>query len=99
MKSSDSVNVLLIDLLNTQPWFQKGVCTQAIKYLKIVPPGTRLAIFTLNTQQLRLVRGFTTDFSGLAVDLDNKKSGVIPESSWPNPLLHGTRPKRRASMP
>ena len=75
VKSGDSVNVLLIDLLNTQPWFQKGVCTQAIKYLKTVPPGTRLAIFTLNTQQLRLVRGFTTDFSGLAVALDDKKSG------------------------
>jgi VWFA-related protein len=85
VKPSDSVNVLLIDLLNTQPWFQKGVCTQAIKYLKTVPPGTRLAIFTLNTQQLRLVRGFTTDFSGLVVALDDKKSGVIPESSWLNP--------------
>lgn len=85
VKPGDSVNVLLIDLLNTQPWFQKGVCTQAIKYLKTVPPGTRLAIFTLNTQQLRLVRGFTTDFSGLAVALDDKKSGVIPESSWLNP--------------
>jgi VWFA-related protein len=85
VKPSDSVNVLLIDLLNTQPWFQQGVCTQAIKYLKTVPPGTRLAIFTLRTQQLRLVRGFTTDFSGLSVALDDKKSGVIPESSWLNP--------------
>src|SRR5271169_5670670 len=62
VKSGDSVNILLIDLLNTQPWFQKGVCAQVIKYLNTVPPGTRLAIFTLNTEQLRLVRGFTTDF-------------------------------------
>lgn len=92
VKSSDSVNILLIDLLNTQPWFQKGVCTQAIKYLKTVPPGTRLAIFTLNTQQLRLVRGFTTDFSGLSVALDDKNSGVIPESSWLNPT-----PSRQAA--
>jgi VWFA-related protein len=84
MKSSDSVNVLLIDLLNTYPWSQKDVCNQAIKYLKTVPAGTRLAIFTLSTQ-LRMVRGFTTDFSGLAVALDDKKSGVIPESSWLNP--------------
>jgi VWFA-related protein len=84
VKSGDSVNVLLIDLLNTYPWFQKDVCNQAIKYLKVVPPGTRLAIFTLSTQ-LRMVRGFTTDFSGLAVALDDKKSGVIPESSWLNP--------------
>jgi len=92
VKSGDAVNVLLIDLLNTQPWFQKGVCNQAIKYLKTVPPGTRLAIFTLNTQQLRLVRGFTTDFSGLAVALDDKNSGIIPESSWLNPT-----PSRRAA--
>jgi VWFA-related protein len=84
VKPSDSVNVLLIDTLNTFPWFQKAVCDQAIQYLKTVPPGTRLAIFTLNTQQLRLARGFTTDFSSLSVALDDKNSGVIPESSWLN---------------
>jgi VWFA-related protein len=89
---SDSVNVLLIDMLNTYPWFQKAVCDQAIKYLKTVPPGTRLAIFTLNTQQLRLARGFTTDFSSLSVALDDKKSGIIPESSWLN-----TTPSRHAA--
>jgi VWFA-related protein len=89
---SDSVNVLLIDMLNTYPWFQKAVCDQAIKYLKTVPPGTRLAIFTLNTQQLRLARGFTTDFSSLYVALDDKKSGIIPESSWLN-----TTPSRHAA--
>jgi len=92
VKPSDSVNVLLIDMLNTFPWFQKDVCNQAIKYLKTVPPGTRLAIFTLNTQQLRLARGFTTDFSSLSVALDDKKSGVIPESSWLN-----TTPSRHAA--
>src|SRR5258708_7589953 len=85
VKPSDSVNVLLIDMLNTQPWFQKDVSNQAIKYLKTVPADTRLAIFTLTTQQLRLVRGFTTDFSGLSIALDDKQSGVMPESSWLNP--------------
>ncbi len=85
VKPGDSVNVLLIDLLNTYPWFQKDVCNQAIKYLKTVPPGTRLAIFVLNTQRLRLVRGFTTDFSELSAALDDRQSGVIPESSWLNP--------------
>jgi VWFA-related protein len=80
---NDSVNILLIDLLNTQPWSQKDVCNQAVKYLKTVPLGTRLAIFTLNAQQLRLARGFTTDFSGLSASLEDK-SGVVPESSWLN---------------
>jgi len=83
VQPSDSVSILLIDLLNTQPWSQKDVCNQAVKYLKTVPPGTRLAIFTLNTQQLRLARGFTTDFSGLSAPLEDK-SGVVPESSWLN---------------
>ncbi len=92
VKSNDSVNVLLIDLLNTYPWFQKDVSNQAIKYLKTVPPGTRLAIFTLNGQELRLARGFTTDFSGLPVALDDKQSGVVPESSWLNPT-----PRRRGA--
>lgn len=85
VKPSDSVNVFLIDMLNTYPWFQKDVCNQAIKFLSTMRPGTRLAIFTLNEQQLRLVRGFTTDFSGLSVALDGQKSGVIPEASWLNP--------------
>lgn len=97
---SDSVNVLLIDMLNTYPWFQKEVCNQAIQYLKTIPPGTRLAIFTLNTEQLRLVRGFTTDFSGLAVALDDKKSGVVPESSWlnPTPSRHAAEEAGLAAM-
>jgi VWFA-related protein len=80
-KSGDSVNVLLIDMLNTQPWYQKDVFNQAIKFLATVPLGTRLAIFTLNDQQLRLIRGFTSDFSGLSVALDK----ATPESSWLNP--------------
>ena len=65
------------------------MCNQAVKYLKTVSPGTRLAIFTLNTQQLRLARGFTTDFSGLSASLEDK-SGVVPESSWLNQPPHAT---------
>ncbi len=84
IKPSGSVNILLVDLLNTQPWSQKDVCNQTVKYLQTVPRGTRLAIFTLSTQQLRLARGFTTDFSGLSASLEDK-SGVVPESSWLNP--------------
>jgi VWFA-related protein len=100
VKPSDAVNVLLIDLLNTYPWFQKSVCEQAIQYLKTIPPGTRLAIFTLNAEQLRLVRGFTTDFSGLAVAVDDKKSGVVPESSWlnPSPSQHAAEQAGLAAM-
>ena len=85
IKPNDSVNVLLIDLLNTYPWFQKAVCEQAIKFLATMPTGTRLAIFTFNEHQLRLVQGFTTDFARLSVALNGQKTGIVPEASWLNP--------------
>ncbi len=85
VKPSDSVNVLLIDMLNTQPWFQKDVVNQVSKYLESVPPGTRIAIFTFNMQRVRLIRGFTTDFSALSTALDDKNIGAVPESDWLNP--------------
>jgi len=77
---ADSVNVLLLDLLNTQPQNQAFVRQQVIKYLGEVPAGTRLAVFALDSR-LRIVRGFTTDFSGLSAALEDKKAGVTPEVS------------------
>jgi VWFA-related protein len=79
-KSPDSVNVLLLDLLNTQPQDQAFARQQVIKYLENVQPGARLAIFALGSQ-LRIVRGFTTDFSGLSAALDDKNLGVNPQVS------------------
>jgi len=79
-KSADSVNVLLLDLLNTQPSDQAFARQQVIKYLETVQPGARIAIFALGSQ-LRIVRGFTTDFSGLSAALDDKSLGVNPQVS------------------
>ena len=79
-KSADSVNVLLLDLLNTQPSDQALARQQVIKYLDTVQPGARIAIFALGSQ-LRIVRGFTTDFSGLSAALDDKSLGVNPQVS------------------
>ncbi len=79
-KSADSVNVLLLDLLNTQPSDQSFARQQVIKYLDTVQPGARLAIFALGSR-LRIVRGFTTDFSGLSAALDDKNLGVNPQLS------------------
>jgi hypothetical protein len=42
-----AVNVLLLDALNTPLADQSYVRRQMISYLKTIPPGTRLAIFTL----------------------------------------------------
>lgn len=69
----DSVNVLLLDWLNTQPQDQAFVHTQAVQYLKQVSPATRIAIFTLGTQ-LRMVHGFTDDLSGLVSAFDGNKT-------------------------
>ena len=79
-KPPDSVNVLLLDMLNTQPSNQAYVREQALKYLSGAPAGTRVAIFALH-RQLHLVRGFTTDFSGLAAALDDKSLSARPEVS------------------
>jgi VWFA-related protein len=79
-RGADSVNVLLLDLLNTQPQNQAFVRQQVIKYLGELPAGTRLAVFALSSH-LRIVRGFTTDFSGISAMLEDKKLGVAPEVS------------------
>ncbi|HEY6385852.1 MAG TPA: VWA domain-containing protein [Candidatus Acidoferrum sp.] len=79
-RGADSVNVLLLDLLNTQPQNQAFVRQQVVKYLGEVPPRARLAVFALGSR-LRIVRGFTTDFSGLSAVLEDKKLGVTPEVS------------------
>jgi VWFA-related protein len=63
VKTTDSVNVLLLDSLNTQAIDQVYVRPQMEKYMEAAiasPHGARLAIFTLG-QQLRMIRGFTAD--------------------------------------
>ncbi len=79
-KTSDSVNVLLLDWLNTQPQDQVYVRAQTIHYLKSIPPGTSLAVFTLGSR-LRMVQGFTTDPAVLLAALENKKTGPGTEPS------------------
>jgi VWFA-related protein len=77
MKTTDSVNVLLLDTLNTQAVDQSYVRPQMVKYLLAAlaaPSGARIAIFTLGSK-LRMVRGFTTDSAELLTALTDPKSG------------------------
>ena len=46
-----------------------------VAYLKKVPPGTRIAIFTL-ASRLRFVQGFTSDVSSVLAALNNSKNGT-----------------------
>ncbi len=87
--TADSVNVLLIDGLNTPLQDQTFVRSRIIKYLKTIPPGARVAIFGL-TSKLRMIQGFTTDSSTLLAALDEKslltpyKSPLLPSSAEKN---------------
>ncbi|MGP8174125.1 MAG: VWA domain-containing protein [Terracidiphilus sp.] len=76
---SDSVNVLLLDSLNTEQQDQVYVHKQILEFLKNMKPGTRAAIFTLGSK-LRFVQGFTTDTSLLLAALNDKKNGLFPQT-------------------
>jgi VWFA-related protein len=76
---SGSVNVLLLDALNTPPADQMVVRQQMIKYLKTIDPGPRLAIFTLG-EKLRMVEGFTSDPQQLLGALNHKDWGGMPQT-------------------
>ena len=77
IKTTDSINVLLLDTLNTQAVDQSYVRPQMVKYLLAAladPSGARIAVFTLGSK-LRMVRGFTTDSAELLTALTDPKSG------------------------
>jgi VWFA-related protein len=73
---TDSVTVLLLDGLNTEAADQLYVRREMIRYLKELPPGRRIAVFTLGSQ-LRMLQGFTDDVSLLLAAL-NRKDAASP---------------------
>jgi VWFA-related protein len=76
---SDSVNVLLLDTLNTDRPDQAYVHQQMVNFIKTMQPGLRVAVFVLGSK-LRMVQGFTTDSSVLRDAVNDKKNGVKMES-------------------
>jgi len=77
---SDSVNVLLLDTLNTDRQDQSYVRQQIMNFLKNMQPGVRVAVFVLGGK-LRMVQGFTTDSSVLRDAVNDKKNGISPEGN------------------
>ncbi len=73
MQTADSINVLLLDSLNTPVPDQVYVHSQMIKHLKDIPANTRIAVFTL-ASRLRMVQGVTTDSSALLAAINNQKA-------------------------
>ena len=76
---SDSVNVLLLDTLNTDRQDQAYVHQQMVNFLKTMQPGLRVAVFVLGSK-LRMVQGFTTDSSVLWDAINDKKNGLRMEA-------------------
>jgi VWFA-related protein len=73
------VNVLLLDSLNTRIESQGFVHQQAMKFLKDLKPGSRMAIFTMGLG-LHFVQGFTDDPALLFAALGNKKNNEVQSS-------------------
>lgn len=86
VETADSVNIILLDALNTQNGDQAFVRSQMIQYLKDLKPGPRLAVFTLGSR-LRMLQGFTTDPTVLLAALNASKG---PQTSQ---LLKSSREK------
>ena len=69
-----ATNVLLLDALDTPPADQASLIKQLKQFLETVPPGTRIAIFSLKTR-LEMLQGFTSDPKLLLAAFDQK--GII----------------------
>ena len=80
--ANGALNILLLDKLNTPMDAQSVVREQLLKYLKDVPPGTRIAVFSLSTN-LRLLQGFTTNPELLRALIEGKKG-----NQGPSPLMN-----------
>lgn len=82
-RTTSSVNVLLLDALNTQQTDQIFARQQILKYLHAIPPGTQIALFTL-ASRLRMISGFTTDVDTIEKALNQNSTsaqkGLIPDS-------------------
>jgi VWFA-related protein len=68
-----AVNVLLLDGLNTPVSNQVEVRKQMLAYVKTVPPGTTMAVFTL-ASRLRMIQGFTSSVADLTAALEKAQS-------------------------
>lgn len=77
---ADSVNVILLDTLNSEGQDLAYGRAQVLEFLRTMKPGTRAAIFLLN-DKLNFVQGFTTDNALLAAAINNKRNQVEPQKS------------------
>jgi VWFA-related protein len=80
---ASSINILLLDALNTPLQDQSYVHRELVKWITEMPSGVKIAVFAL-TPQLRLVQRLTDDRKDLLEAIEERKSGAAPRAS---PLL------------
>ena len=75
-RTTSAANVLLLDALNTPMQDQTFVRQRMIRYLRGIPPGTQIAVFTL-ASRLRMVSGFSTDIGAIEQALSQEHTPVL----------------------
>lgn len=81
-----SLNILLLDLLNTSPQDQVYARKRMIEFLKVVPPGRQVALFTL-TNGLHMIQSFTIDSAVLARAAASIKPAQLNRLRTPNQTI------------
>ena len=75
--ASNSVNILLLDALNTAPADMVYMKQESMRYLKSMPRGTRIAVLGLSSK-LAILQGLTSDPAVLQAAIDTKKNRALP---------------------
>jgi VWFA-related protein len=75
--ASSSVNILLLDALNTAPADMVYMKQESMRYLKGMPKGTRIAVLGLSSR-LTILQGLTSDPAVLQAAIDTKKNRALP---------------------
>jgi VWFA-related protein len=75
LATNSAINVILFDILNTPTDDQMFARQQMIDFLKTLPRGQRVALFTLGND-LRMVTGFTTSTEDLITAAYKLRPGV-----------------------
>jgi len=84
---SNTVNLLLMDGLNTPLADQAYVHKRMVQYLATIPPGLRIGVFLLS-EKLRIIQGFTQDSALLRASINQLAAN--PSTSALLPTAYST---------
>jgi VWFA-related protein len=90
--STDSLNILLFDALNTPMTDQAEMRQQMLEYLKTLPPGIPIAVFGLGSQ-LYMLNGFSTNPKVLAAAVEMSKDLMHASPLLDNPVANLPTPQ------